>query len=132
MRLTYLQHCQQDNRYRKVGLACHLYVYISVRLTKRFYDQPAGTIGSLLADYSNHLWVLFLSATIPKIFLVSVGLSSSDQLHYVSGCQSGRSAWYLRFRHDTSTTAQFRCRYTIYTQSLQILENISLIISIAK
>ena len=46
--------------------------YLSTSTNYGIHGKPAGAIGSLLTDYPNRLWVLFLRATIQEIFLFSL------------------------------------------------------------
>ena len=102
MRLTYLCHSQQDNLKREAGLVCRLYIYLPFHSGTNYgiYGKPAGATRSLLTDYSNRLWVLFLRATIQGIIF---SLKWSIPFRPLSLCiveaSLGQSAWYLRFRH---------------------------------
>ena len=71
MRVTYLRHVNKITFYREAGLVCRLYICLSFHSVTNYgiHGKPAGAIESLLTDYLNRVWVLFLRATIQVMFL---------------------------------------------------------------
>lgn len=55
-------------------MVCRLYICLSFHSVTNYgiHGKPAGAIESLLTDYLNRLWVLFLRATIQVMFLFSL------------------------------------------------------------